>query len=247
MTEMAKIKDRDAVTHGTFYFVHLEDDFAVAAIDSRANYPGSHRDDAIKIVVLGDFTIFLCQGISIGEGFSATEVAKRMFAQRVAPVDPYELATNWATEMRAHIEMLWKADPGLVNSMRPDTASGVFLGHADTNSVSGAVAQIKQETPSVFKTTVHRMQSGGKISTGGHEEIIQEVDAFSSDRSIILRSKFADPGNNQATFSATMAQMYVTAARDWTGDSEIGGEIAAIILERGRKCRWLHRPGFYPE
>lgn len=151
MTEMAKIKDRDAVTHGTFYFVHLEDDFAVAAIDSRANYPGSHRDDAIKIVVLGDFTIFLCQGISIGEGFSATEVAKRMFAQRVAPVDPYELATNWATEMRAHIEMLWKADPGLVNSMRPDTASGVFLGHADTNSVSGAVAQIKQETPSVFK------------------------------------------------------------------------------------------------
>lgn len=243
---MTKINDRDAVAHGTFYFVQLEDDFVVAAVDSRANYPGSHCDNAIKIVVLNDFTIFLCQGISIGEGFSATEIAERMFAQRISPVDPYDLASNWATEMRAHIEMLWKNDPGLVNSMRPDAASGVFLGHADTSSVSGAVAQIQQETPSAFKTIVHRMQSGDKISTGGHEEIIQEVDAFSSDRSIVLRSKFADPGNNQATFLATMAQMYVTAARDWTGDNEIGGEIAAIILERGRKYRWLHRPGFYP-
>jgi hypothetical protein len=89
------------------------------------------------------------------------------------------------------------------------------------------------------------MQSRDKISTDGHEAIIQEVDALSSNRSIILRSKFVDPGNNQATFRATMARMYVTAARDWTGDNEIGGEIAAIILERGRKYRWLHRPGFY--
>jgi hypothetical protein len=237
---MTKIRDRDAVAHGTFYFVHLEDDFAVAAIDSRANYPGSHRDDAIKIAPLDAYTIFLCQGISIGEGFNATEVAKKIFAQHVAPVDPYELASSWATEMRTHIEMLWKTDPALVNGMRPDAASGVFLGHADTRGVVGAVAQIQQETPSVFKKIVNRMQSGDDISTGGHEEIIQEVNAYSSDRSIILRSKFADPGNNRPTFLATMARMYVTAVRDWTGDNEIGGEIAAIILERGRKYRWLH-------
>ena len=111
---MAKIEHRDAVAHGTFYFVHLEDDFAVAAIDSRANYPGSHRDDAIKVVVLDDFTIFLCQGISVGEGFSAAEIAERMFAQHVSPVDPYDLASNWAAEMRAHIEILYNTDPGLV-------------------------------------------------------------------------------------------------------------------------------------
>jgi hypothetical protein len=35
--------------------------------------------------------------------------------------------------------------------------------------------------------------------------------------------------------------------RDWSGDVGIGGDIATVILERGQKWRWFHRPSFCPE
>jgi hypothetical protein len=43
---------------------------------------------------------------------------------------------------------------------------------------------------------------------------------------------------------ATRNSSYVAAVRDWSGDNDIGGEVATIILERGKGWRWFRRPNF---
>jgi len=46
---------------------------------------------------------------------------------------------------------------------------------------------------------------------------------------------------------ATRYSSYVAAVRDWSGGKDIGGEVATIIVERGKGWRWFHRPDFCPE
>lgn len=46
---------------------------------------------------------------------------------------------------------------------------------------------------------------------------------------------------------AARYSLYVEAVRDWARDSGIGGEVATIILEKGKGWRWFRRPNYCPE
>ncbi|MGA3301875.1 MAG: hypothetical protein ABSC72_01140 [Methylovirgula sp.] len=80
----------------------------------------------------------------------------------------------------------------------------------------------------------------------GHLEIIREFfgNGITERAKKIIDGLSAKkgPDADAAKFSA-----YVAAVRDWSQDPTIGGEIAAIILERGKGWRWFHRPDFCPE
>jgi hypothetical protein len=64
--------------------------------------------------------------------------------------------------------------------------------------------------------------------------------------------KVAEVKARQATVSgidvwAVQSSMVVRAVMDWSNDPTIGGDIASVIIERGRKWRWFSRPAFCPE
>ena len=80
------------------------------------------------------------------------------------------------------------------------------------------------------------------ILNNGHYEIMDEFyDRGQTDRAkrIIAGTTGWKPGPDT---DATRYSSYVAAVRDWSGGKDIGGEVATIIVERGKGWRWFHRP-----
>jgi hypothetical protein len=46
---------------------------------------------------------------------------------------------------------------------------------------------------------------------------------------------------------AIQSLMVVKTVMEWSNDPTIGGDIAPIIIQRGKKWRWFNRPAFCPE
>jgi hypothetical protein len=84
------------------------------------------------------------------------------------------------------------------------------------------------------------------IVTQGYEDIIREFGAEQSHRT---RQALAGIDQFQSPLQRTAFLLGAIAAgvRDWSGNAEVGGEIAVIILEREKGWRWFSRPSFCPE
>lgn len=231
---------------GTYFFVYVNDDFAAAAIDSRENIGDEHRDNICKITLLDDYTIFLCQGIARGEGFSAGDIARGEFAQQLKPLDLYKLASDWANEMTKQIKILYERDRDIVEDMKPNAAGGVFLGYTEVGNVSAVQVQIEVSNSVNVTTFITALPPDSCPRTGGHDPIVEEVLAGDTNRARKLRASINLTGN-PATNWAIKAQTCVKAVIDWGDDRNVGGEVATLILERGQKWRWFHRPDFCPE
>ena len=95
----------------------------------------------------------------------------------------------------------------------------------------------------VVFVVVQLIPSGTTINTDSHPMILNEINARETSRAKSLPGPFRS-AYTTVTDWARMAHATVKAVRDWGNDDEIGGDIATIILERGKKCRWFHRPEF---
>jgi hypothetical protein len=90
---------------------------------------------------------------------------------------------------------------------------------------------------------------GIPIFQGGHPEIVEELDRGATQRA---RLKIAEVKARQATASgvdvwAIQSSMVVKTVMEWSNDPSIGGDIASIIIQRGKKWRWFSRPAFCRE
>jgi hypothetical protein len=240
---MQKVSSFPALGFGTFFFVYVEEGFAVAAIDSRQTIGTERRDDVCKITPLDEFTIFLSQGIAMSEKFNTSAIARRKFTNKGSDIDVYKLACDWATEMTKHIEELYASDRDFVRQMKPDAAGAILLGHDTMGPVRAAQAQIQESNGTVFNLV--RSIPSHTYSYTSYKEIIDEVLACRTDRAKALYHSYRSTGG--ASDWAVRAQLCVRAVVDWAGDQEVGGEVATIVLEQGRRWRWFHRPAFYPE
>jgi hypothetical protein len=116
------------------------------------------------------------------------------------------------------------------------------LGH-DERKVTAVQVQINDSGDFSFVPSIEVCPSDSNPRTGDHDDIAKELIAATTDRARKLRSlvKLTD---DPAANCAMVAEMHVKAVIEWSDDKEVGGEIASVILERGKKWRWFNRPDF---
>jgi hypothetical protein len=247
--------------HGTYFLAGISSEYAVVAIDSRESFPASvdipANDRYCKIRALSHDVIFFASGTTSGLNastgsivFDARDVAQHAFEYFTG--DNFDdLANKWATEMEAIYMRLSNSLP--IPVINETIARGIFIG---TNSHGEIVADdvTMFSRPELLTRFAFRLEhvvpgrSGNMpILNNGHYEIMDEFyDRGQTDRAkrIIAGTTGWKPGPDT---DATRYSSYVAAVRDWSGDNDIGGEVATIILERGKGWRWFHRPDFCPE
>lgn len=234
------------ISHGTYFYLHLDDEFAAIGIDSREGNDSGYSDRTRKIIILNDYTIFFCQGVAGADDFSATNIAKDKFGQQKEPISLSQLAADWASDMIQAIRMTYKVHPKRIEAIGETVVSGVFVCHNGNDNVASVIAEVLMPEKEVFTSRIGIIRHPGINS--GYQEIVQEVEEAKTLRAKRLLSEFPEEtGIATADTVALKVERYVKAVRDWSGDSNIGGDIATIILERGQKWRWFHRPEFYPE
>jgi hypothetical protein len=125
-----------------------------------------------------------------------------------------------------------------------------FTSETDKVRAVSAVVQMRTQIPESFVPVVGFVQPNTQLLSG-HQEILAEfAEGHVSDRANDVIAKFRtrmDGTTNLPEIWAAKIKTYVEAVRDWSGDVGIGGDIATVILERGQKWRWFHRPSFCPE
>src|SRR4029077_17646212 len=95
-----------------------------------------------------------------------------------------------------------------------------------------------------FNFTVKPASADSCLGTGEYEAFFEEVLNGVTPRATELRQSIKLPGNDEAKSWALKAAACVHAAIKWSKSTTIGGEIATIILRRGQRIEWVHRPAF---
>jgi hypothetical protein len=258
------------VGHGTFYLFGISRDFAVVAIDSRDMIKTTARDRfndrTCKIRPLSPTAFFFSVGIetAIREAtgktvFEARDIAKDAFAGAGSAGDFTNLAETWASRMERTLRKL-PLSPSIMKDMAAKGyfvgARGFFIGTAPDGDIvigTGTITyrpegkvHFVHAAEAVTPTATPRVaQSANQPALDVEKEF---VNGGQTDRAkkIIQDNAWAKIGDG-ADGQAQRFENIVAAVRDWSGNPAIGGDIAVIILERGKTVRWFHRPDYCPE
>jgi hypothetical protein len=247
--------------HGTYFLAGVSTDYVIVAIDSRESSFGAAgpitNDRYCKIRPLSNRVIFFATGTTSAISsktratiFDASDIAQHTFEDFTG--DNFEdLANRWAIQMKAVYLSYVDAF-----SFVPDNeivAEGFFVGLNSHDEIAGSDATILRRSDlfAAFAFRSERIVPGPPgnmpLLNNGHFEILEEFyGSRPSDRAKKIVAETAGWKSGPDT-DATRYSSYVAAVRDWSGDTGIGGEIATIILERGKGWRWFHRPDFCPE
>jgi hypothetical protein len=241
--------------HGTYFLAGINRDYAVVAIDSRESRgDGIVIDRYCKIRILSDHVIFFATGttsaINAKTGsiiFDARDVAQRAF-EYFTGNNFKDLANQWAKQMEGYYGNYLDSFAPVVNV---EIAEGFFIGINSLNKIEASSAIIFRRSDLLQGFAFHSEQiipgsPGERLLNNGHYEILDEFYGKQvTERAKKIIAETADwkpgPDTDAARYSS-----YVAAIRDWSGDTGIGGEVATIILERGRGWRWFRRPDFCP-
>jgi len=249
------------VGHGTYYIAAVSADFVVVTIDSREllNYVNGPfaNDRYCKIRPLSPTAFFFATGdTSVTSAtvrvFDADDIAQIAYGSD-ARLD--QLAEKWAIQMQAVYNRY--SDVFAARHKAGDTVAMGFFVWTDNDAnieLDGAIITYQPTVLIHFPYAINHYPLGDpndpKLLRSGYPEIVQE---FKDDgqteraRSIIAAANKEIVGKLQVDAIAIRLVAINSAVRDWSRDSGIGGEIAAIILERGKGWRWFHRPDFCPE
>jgi hypothetical protein len=243
--------------HGTYFLAGITTEFAVVAIDSRESVAGVDNgtvsDRYCKIRTLSDRVVFFATGKTVATSarsgaiiFDAREIAQRSFEYFTG--DNFdELANRWARQMIAFYASHADSVASVANEI---VAEGLFIGTTSLNAIAGFRATIfrRPDRPEGFVYHGEKIVPGppgnARLLNNGHFEILEEL--FGKHQSYRAKRIMAGtagwpPGPDT---DASRYTSYVAAIRDWSGDEGIGGEVATIILERGKNWRWFRRPDF---
>jgi hypothetical protein len=180
----------------------------------------------------------------------AAEAAREVYSTASHPSDLGELIDKWDIRIRPSYAKMIMMHPGIAEiiSKKP-IIDGLFIGIGRSNRMALAQAELTYTTDGQINTHLNYHEPAGNgiaIFHGGHLEIIEELDRGTTERA---RAKIAQMKARQAKASgvdvlADKSSMAVKAVMDWSNDPTIGGDVASIIIERGKKWRWFSRPTF---
>jgi hypothetical protein len=255
---------QDAFSHGTFFIFGLSTDYAVVAIDSRSTVTQKNRearfnDGVCKIRPLAPNAFFFSTGLDNAsnvlngrEIFDARDLANDAYANAGRPPNFATLADKWATWVEAsfrHAKLLPEA-------LKDPMAKGFFVGTTDTGELAADAATIHYhaEDDALFSHTAENFTPTAKLHFEQPlDRPLLDIESEFTDGRQTDRAKkvMQDIGwttaANGPDATALRLSTLVKAVRDWAGNDGIGGDIATIILERGKAWRWFHRPDFCPE
>jgi hypothetical protein len=249
------------VQHGTYFVAGFSPDYAVVAIDSREWKGSVHTDRYCKIRPLSRRAFFFGRGATSATDnatganiFDARDVAHSVYLQFGVGTTKFDqIAEKWAIQ----IKQIYETKPteyalSAVDSIMTD---GFFVGFDANDAVAFGGQRISYQSFAIPQF-VNSPEPKPKIQvdpataptySAGFFEIIGEfTGGGETQRAKKAIAKLgvipAGPDGVADRYSA-----YVAAVRDWSGDPGIGGDIAAVILQRGHDLRWFHRPDFCPE
>ena len=154
------------------------------------------------------------------------------------------------------MENFYNANPAFfgASAFEGTMAKGYFVGENDKGEVEIAGQTISYQPFGISHFANEPIEiargtpAGGTLINGGHAEILQEFyGSGSTERAKKIIAQLSATRTSLANAWARRTSAYVAAVRDWSGDSGIGGEIAVVVLEQGKRWRWFHRPDFCPK
>jgi hypothetical protein len=263
MLSRAAVAQDVSVSHGTFFLFGISTDFAVVAIDSRGTIETKTRnridDRFCKIRPLSRNAFFFFAGVGMlfrgGTGnvtFDTRDVAKDVYANSGNSRDFGGMAEKWALRTENSFRRA-----NLAPSLLKETMTrGYFVGTKDDGAIDAGAetiayhadaAQHFTHTPEHFTLTARPYtQQPVDKSVRDIEQEFANGGQTERAKKIIQDREWAKMANGPDAAAVRLSSL-VTAVRDWSGNDKIGGDIATIILERGKDWRWFHRPDFCPE
>jgi hypothetical protein len=265
---LAALVSRPAVAqdfaHGTFFIFELSTDYAVVAIDSRSTITPKNgqirfNDGVCKIRPLAPNAFFFSTGLdrvfhetTEREFFDARDTASDAYANAGRPPNFETLTDKWATWMETSFRHARLSPEALKDTM----TKGFFVGIKDNGDLTADAATIGYHADSAAQFT-HTPENFTATAKPSLEQPVDKplIDIESefanggqTDRAkkVMQDTGWATAGNGPDTTALHLSTL-VTAVRDWSGNDKIGGDIATIILERGKPWRWFHRPDFCPQ
>jgi hypothetical protein len=249
--------------HGTFFIVGISTDFAVVAIDSRGTIMSTARnrinDRFCKIRPLSHNAFFFSAGLSAllqsrtGKViYDARDVAEDVYAGSGTSRDFGGMAEKWA--LRA--ENAFRRNSLAPSLLKDIIARGYFVGIKDDGGIDAGAETISYHADSAqhfthtlerftLAATPHIQQPADKTALDVEQEFANGGQTERA-KKIIQENAWAKIGNGPDAVAVRFGNL-VAAIRDWSGNDKIGGDIATIILERGKDWRWFHRPDFCPD
>ncbi len=189
--------------------------------------------------------------------FDARDIAGDVYEHAKDRRDYDDLAAAWVRHMDVAYGRVPTLKP-LMNQLQFKTTfpgtHGYFLGPKEDGEIAIAGASIVDHGGSILlmpntahfaSLEPHRVQY---LATG-FSDIVQEFGdggRTTRARKVVAEDKWYDI-TPEADAQARRISDIVAAVRDWSGSKLIGGDIATIILERGKGWRWFHRPDFCPQ
>lgn len=193
------------------------------------------RYEICKITVLDDHSIFVPEGVAgSANGFDAGAIAVEKFSQAGGKVLD-DVAKQWAAEMVERIGAAYPNNRYGIDDLAARSAgviaNGVFI--TQTDVIYAVRAALTHRTPRTidFGFFVQPISYGSPISAG-HFQF-----AWSA-----LAEAQKHWGADTPDDWAAAAEFVVARVRDSSIDPYVGGDIATIILERGKSLRWYHQP-----
>lgn len=255
----------DDVRHGTYFALYADDksQYVTVAIDSRltiVNDPlgvPSYKDDNCKISILGDRAIFFVAGLlssdlNTGHEFDAQKIAQAQYNEQIDHADIYRIATGWASTMAQNIARL---SPLYINELRNrhdgEISQGFFI-DIENDRVRAVKAIIQMQGPIIapsFSPVVTLVEPNSLILSGHTEVLAEFSENHASERAKTAIAEFNNRiiGRSAPEIWASKIEMYVKSVRDWSTNAGVGGDVATMVLEMGKKWRWFHRPSYCPE
>jgi hypothetical protein len=248
------IPEGRSYSQASYYVAEVSEDFIVVAMDSRSTPVtggGPPSDEYCKITPLSDDVIFFESGyISRPYVFDAKEMAIETYIS--SPSNRYfaQMLTVRGGKLLEIYKILDENIPSLRIYFDGKPWLDGFLGGVNGNGKIELDWIDISLSPLTGFSVIQNTIRAGYLVHGGHVEIISEFDhGGKTERAKTLLEKISADGSDKslAEKSAIKGQAFVEAVRDCSGDITIGGEVAVLILERGKKWRWFKRPTFCPE
>lgn len=248
-----------AEPHGTLIIVGRDDDFVVAAADSRETdvQGGAHQHPVCKIIAFDDHGFFALSGVPRAFGIDAIDEAKHWYIPSTSLAD---IAVSWAADLEdKYLSLTFAQQQAVIAGAMSQNSSiidtGIFA--ADVKGKIDAVAievRFRQTPPiiSFFNGSPFTLPDGARIMSGSDIgrsraiDLLRESGPWKTElMSEIERQHYSRPDSEAFQIKSSIEEVVKENI-----DSNVGGAVAAIVLERGHSLRWFSEtaecPGHSP-
>jgi hypothetical protein len=192
------------------------------------------RHEVCKVTILNDHSVFVVEGVAgSSNGFDAGVIASELFS--VAGNDIDEIAKQWGAEMAMKIGAKYPNNQLGIDDFAAHSngvvANGLFITQTDVMHAVRSGITHRVPGSADFSFFIEPVAYGSAMSAGHFE--------FAWPALAEARKRW---GANTPDDWAAALDLVATRLRDSNIDPFVGGEIATIILDRGKSLRCYHQP-----